>query len=140
MSDFPEHDRMTAITDQSQQLGSFLEWLRMSGIVLARWEHTKPCDAADGPVVDYDHLPEESGQKWRCEGGRMVGHPESNKPGVIGSVCKKCDGTGSVERIEPRLTPTGQRIEQVLADYFGIDLDKIEDEKRSMLAQIRAAS
>lgn len=41
---------------------------------------------------------------------------------------------------EPRLITTSKSTQQVLADYFGIDLDKIETEKRAMLAILLAQS
>lgn len=34
--------------------------------------------------------------------------------------------------------PVPKTIEQVLADYFGIDLKKVEEERRSILRAIRA--
>lgn len=39
---------------------------------------------------------------------------------------------------DPILVSTSKSITQVLADYFEIDLDKIEAEKRAMLEAIRA--
>lgn len=40
---------------------------------------------------------------------------------------------------EPRLAPVSKTLDQILADYFGIDLDKIEAEKRAMIAAAAAA-
>lgn len=40
--------------------------------------------------------------------------------------------------LEPQLVPVNKSIEQVLADYFEIDLRKIEAEKRAMLESIRS--
>lgn len=36
-------------------------------------------------------------------------------------------------------SPTNRSIQRILAEWFEIDLDKIEDEKRAMLASMRAA-
>lgn len=36
--------------------------------------------------------------------------------------------------------PIYKSIEQLLADYFEIDLDKLEEEKRSMIEQLRRAN
>lgn len=140
-TEYPEHERMAAVSDQSQAIGEFLEWLTEQGITLATWERTKPCDGHSGPSMasrwgDTAQI----GWKWQCEGGRMVGHPDSNKPGEIGGTCATCGGTGRIDRIEPRLAPGGRRTEGTLADYFGINLRKIEAEKRAMLASLRAAS
>lgn len=41
---------------------------------------------------------------------------------------------------EPRLMPVSTPIQQILAEYLGIDLDKIEAEKRAMLAALTDAT
>lgn len=41
---------------------------------------------------------------------------------------------------EAHLFPVTKPVEQVLADYFGIDLGKIEAERRAMLDAIRTAN
>jgi hypothetical protein len=37
MSDYPEHDKLRAIADQTQAIGEFVEWLEGKGIFLARY-------------------------------------------------------------------------------------------------------
>lgn len=76
---YPEHEKLHNIKDQSQIIGDFLENLP-NGLVLARWGG-----------FEHDDL--------------FLAH---------------------------------KRTEEVLADYFGIDLDKIEQEKRAMLEELRA--
>ncbi len=39
---------------------------------------------------------------------------------------------------EARLFPVSKSIQQILADYFGIDLDLIEAEKRQMITAMQA--
>lgn len=39
--------------------------------------------------------------------------------------------------LEPQLVPMARPIERVLAEHFGIDLDVIETEKRTMLDSLR---
>jgi hypothetical protein len=39
--------------------------------------------------------------------------------------------------LTPAWTPIRQNIEQLLADYFGIDLEQVEAEKRAVLAALR---
>jgi len=41
------------------------------------------------------------------------------------------------ERVEDRLLPWHHSTEKLLADYFKIDLVKLEAEKRKMLAELR---
>lgn len=80
-SKYPEHDKLSAISEESQAIGTFIESERHP-YVLAEW-------------VTFE--------------GRTT----------------------------PTLVPVSRSIQQVLADYFGIDLNKIEAEKRQMLSEIR---
>jgi hypothetical protein len=47
-----------------------------------------------------------------------------------------CDSCG--REVEHREVPAHKPINQILAEYFDIDLDKIEAEKRQMLDALRA--
>ena len=77
MSDYPEHDKLTAVADQTQAIGEFIEWLEGKGIFLARY----------------------------VEGSNFPRHVH------------------------------GFRI--LLAEWAGIDENKLEAEKRQMLASLR---
>lgn len=44
-----------------------------------------------------------------------------------------------IENYEPRYAPIGGGPEQLFADYFGIDLEKLEQERREMLEKLRAS-
>jgi hypothetical protein len=79
MSEYPEHTKQSAVLEEAQAIGQFLD---ESGYTLAEYA--------------------------------------------------KVGGWS-----EPRLVPVTKSITKVLAEYFNIDLDKIEDEKRRMLADIR---
>lgn len=68
MSDYPEHDKLSAISDQSQVIGEFTDWAM---------------------------------------------------------------GKGYIEK--PSFKPT----QDILAEFFGIDQEKLEEEKRAMLASLR---
>ena len=78
MSDYPEHQKMKAITEQSQVIGEFLNWLFSSGAVLA-------------------HYPEQLDE----------------------------------------LMPRNMNIQNLLAAYFDINLEKIEIEKQQMINELR---
>lgn len=45
MSEYPEHDKLTKVKDQSQLIGEFLDWLGTQGIHLASY-----------PYDDSEHL------------------------------------------------------------------------------------
>ncbi len=80
----PELDKMSAVKDQSQVIGAFLDQLSSEGICLAQY-----------------------------------GEPQRR-----GGECE--------------LIPLGQSIEKTLANYFDIDLNKVEKERRAILAHIQA--
>lgn len=76
---FPEHKRMKAVSEKSQAIGGFLDWLQNErGLVIAYWN-------------DWDEL-----------------------------------------------VPTSASIQRLLAEYFEIDLDKVEAEKQEMLEILRS--
>lgn len=79
---YPEHTKLAEISDKSQAIGEFVDWLRDKGISLCR-------------------LYEENG----------------------------------VSRYYPQTDP----IRDLLADYYDIDQNAIEREKRAMLDELRAA-
>ena len=41
------------------------------------------------------------------------------------------------EEVEEHWVPTRKSYEQLFADYFGIDLKKVEEERRALLEEIR---
>lgn len=75
MSDYPEHEKMHEVADESQAIGEFIEF---SPYRLCEWNER---------------------------------HQE--------------------------FIPVSKPINEILADYFEIDLNKIETEKRAMLAEMR---
>lgn len=77
MRTYPEHDRLSAVREQSQAIGEFLEWLFDKGYCIAT----------------------------RLDDGRFV--------------------------------PVAWSIKKSLEKFFSIDPDKIEAEKRRILAEIR---
>lgn len=89
-SEYPEHDKLKAISEYSQQIGAFLEWMKSDGIRLSRPHvHTRDCD---NNWCDYDMA---------------------------------------------QLVHDNESIQDRLARYFEIDQNKLDHEKREMLAAIR---
>ena len=85
MSDYPEHEKLKKVSDQSQVCGEFLDWLQ-GKYVLAKYVETGTW--AGEPVHDLRH---------------------ANVP-----------------------------VQDLLAEFFGIDQDKIEAEKRAMIEACRS--
>lgn len=80
MSQYPEHDKLSEVKDQTQAIGEFLDWAAEQGIQLCRFDDRT------------DHL-----------------------------------------------YPAGSFM-PLLAEWAGIDMDKIEAEKQQMLAELRKAN
>ena len=81
---YPEHEKLKAVQNDSQTIGEFLEWLcGPKQVELAVWR--------EGEERDDDE----------------------------------------------QLRPINVNKEKILADYFDIDLVKLESEKRKMLAELR---
>jgi len=80
------------------------------------------------------------------EKGRTLKYPEHEKLAkvkdesqIIGTFLDNLpDDTVLAIQVSPgRFLPYRGRIEEILADYFDIDLDKIETEKLQMLEELR---
>lgn len=112
---YPEHERQRAILEQANTIGDFLEWYGGQGWHRMRWRE----DLTDEvPCTGVSIL------TGRCRGDS----------------CAKCGGTG-YETIKRKAWVNDERgVEQLLAEYFSIDLTKIEAEKRDMLDALRAAA
>lgn len=114
MSDYHEHDKLRKISDQSQVCGEFLEWLQGGhdsspnpGLQLCIWR-----EAPDLPRwVD-----ERNGKPTSFASRHAVESPDWYPSGYY--------------------TP-GKSTKDLLADFFGIDNEKIEQEKQAMLADLR---
>lgn len=128
MSDYPEHEKLSVVKDKSQAIGEFLDWLSEQQVRLARYEDAAHSDAPrdlivgrtpDGqPIFVNDETGEES--QYIRSYQRREDSDYWYKPGGF--------------------YPINERIEAILAEYFEIDLNKIESEKRAMLDELRTAN
>jgi hypothetical protein len=117
MASTPTLDRMHEVKDRSQEIGEFLDWLTEDkGVALHVW---------------WEGEEEDLCSNFDCRDGFLFGNPKNP--------CSSCNGTGLVMRHRERWMPfrTGGH-EKILAEYFGIDLDKAEGEKRAILEEVRA--
>lgn len=95
MSEYPEHEKLMKVKDESEAIGDFLEG---SGYTLCKVMYRAPFNGA----------------------GALISEPT------------KADQTG-------RYVATPLSIERILAEWFDIDYDKLEAEKRQMLNELREA-
>ena len=120
--DTPELDKQHKAIEErhSQELGEFLDWLRdEKGYVIAQY-------------------PERSDFCFNCE------HEEPHTLGpelpdrcTYEDEAEECDCRTRQLNNPDRLFPVSLNMERLLADYFRIDYDKAEEEKRSVLAWVR---
>jgi hypothetical protein len=112
---YPEHDKLHKAKEElgTEHVGQFLEWLEQDGLILARFhDHERNCDSEKEQNQRYAH---------RGENGRFYSHPKNE--------CLREDDVLVAERMP---------IMQLLARYAGIDLAKLDEEKRAMLDEVRA--
>jgi hypothetical protein len=123
VSDYPEHDKLAEISEQSQTIGEFLD---TCGFILCASR-----DAGDNGEPRFRWIEEpicQRGIDRKAAGEEPDGLDFANK-----------DALANYDREEwpAGYYPVGN-ITTILADYFGIDLDAIDREKRQMLDDIRA--
>lgn len=82
MSDYPEHDKLLAVKDQTQAIGEFIEWVRAA------------------------------------HGAELMVYFEGDHEGWYSIFARRS-------------------LEKLLAEWSGIDLKKIDEEKRAMLEVLR---
>jgi hypothetical protein len=117
MSKYPEHEKLSKVSDKSTACGQFVEWLAEKGILLARrHEHTPECyeDHRCGRDCAYD----------AC--GRQPGGSRDTKIRTCGMLTE-----------HPALYRIYEPLTKLLAEFFDIDEKKIEVEKRAMLDDLR---
>jgi len=104
----PELARMQKVRERSQEIGDFLEWCRGRGAVLA--VHHKHDSGCGEIIKDKD--------PWVHVINVLVGHDCGLK--------------------NDEYAPLTYNIEKLLAEYFQINLERAESEKRALLDYIRA--
>ena len=103
--EYPEHEKLAKIKEQSQAIGEFLEWLESKHRSICKWQEG---------ITEADRIID----AFATAHGK--GNPDIN------------------EEPERGWFPICQSIEKTLAEFFNIDLNKLEQEKRQILEEIRA--
>lgn len=92
--EYPEHEKLHAVVEESQVCGEFLEWLQSEkGFSICRH------------VTDEERDARDSGGFWEWNGQELV--------------------------------PAPFVLHELLAEFFEIDLEKLEEEKLQMLKVLR---
>ena len=123
MAEYPEHDKLTAISDDAQICGGFVEWLReIQELHLTKWFEKRFFCTECGEVPENE-----------VRGNGM--YSDSNAYGFHKNN-ERCDA--DVEYVSAGYQLERRNIEELLAEFFGIDEQKLENEKRAMLDECRA--
>lgn len=112
MSDYPEHDKLALVAEQTQAIGDFLEWAtgHLGGARLMRW-----FEDSDEVVINCEHYNDIYAKRCpRCQGARKYSRTVTHSGWV--------DPPGGLQ--------------DWLARWAGIDRDALEREKRVMLAKL----
>lgn len=121
----PEHDKLHALDGKNQTCGDFVTWLQHNGYILAKREPANWICEECGPlnVAEAAH----SRKGVRFNGLFSVAPMYEHK------YCGK-----AVDHSPEGLYAVPLDITKLLAEYFEIDLQKLEDEKRAILEELRA--
>jgi len=95
----PECEKLVSVSDKSQELGLFLEWVLSNQGTLCNW-------------LDARYYDEKSGDRLEEYEVNCVVESEG-------------------------YYPARKSIERILADYFEIDLDKVDKERQALLKWIQ---
>ncbi len=109
-SKYPEHEKLSAVKDQSQAIGEFLEWLE-SGDFNEDYGRIRLAYRpliTETPIRDHD---------FNVTGYRDVPRHRQQRSQTLQELCM------------PKT--------KLLAKFFGIDPGRLEAEKRQMLDEIR---
>jgi hypothetical protein len=109
----PEHDKLREVVEFSQKIGEFLDWL----------QHEKHYEIARrGTIQELDLL------ATMCEVFGVSRH---------GRMAERAEENPKLREVDA-LVPIREKTEELLAEFFGIDRWKLEDEKRALLDYCRA--
>jgi hypothetical protein len=121
---YPESEKLHAVHETSQMIGEFIEWLPTRGKFIGTWRTLVDCPGGG------------AFSNWTCESGVKV----HDRTGEDGGTCPVCDGKGVVEASNPIPEIDYVDINKLLAEFFNIDLAKVDLERRAMLDALRAAN
>lgn len=119
--EYPQHNKLEAVREQSQAIGEFLEWLDSEGVSLHVWGKLQ--------------------REQQCMDRTPMWHREQAEKDAewVHFSCGTRDGyyLTWIEDWKP-FEPRGLR--ERLAEFFGIDYEALHREKEEMLREVRAAN
>jgi len=140
----PELDKLQAVRNESQAIGEFLEWLRTEKKFIIAQDHKaswtcEECGEVPKDEVYFVGWLSTDDASWRhgakyCKRVQDIIQKKRRIP------IEKYQGA-PVEHVPEGMWPAAKAsIHDLLHEYFEIDPDKVEEERRTLLDHIRAAS
>ena len=108
--EYHEHDKLAKLRDESQLIGEFLEVMQEKGVFLAHYRKVCKHYASHESYCRY------------------------LKDGTTLDFCEKCE---DFEYSHEVMVSDNRSISDILANYFGIDQKKLEQEKKEMLQEFQ---
>jgi hypothetical protein len=124
---YPEHEKLQPQVEFSQRCGEFVVWMNEEhGILLAKYDERQ--DACRNCQHEDIHKPRRGSAGWYyC----------SFEDDATGECCD----CGRADFGNPnQLCQQNRALNDLLAEFFGIDRNKLEEEKRQMLDEMREAN
>lgn len=141
-SKYPTLDRVSAVQEESQAVGQFIEWLRGQGVELMQWRETVE-DERVCTLWVADHSRAAAVDELRrlqaeIEGGDPAKVKPVKRSDVHPDNCE-CKGTGWLTFYrEGWVNFHSGGINALLYRYFEIDENQAEKERRALLDEVRA--
>lgn len=129
MADYAEHEKLRKVRRQSEEVAAFLEWL----LYVKQWRITETQVFYEWEVPWHSSILEGPPTPRGLTNYRFVAHSPRHGPGLVADTR---DRYGFYRRREIDGQPPGG-IQEWLAEYFEIDLQRLAEEKDKMLADIR---
>ena len=130
MSEYPEHDKLSKVSDESQAQGDLLDWLASQGTQLMQFEKW---DEEGMDLCGDLHFSRKAVERCVAKRGGEIREHTAEDGSVI------ADHYVLVKRHYEQWVHDPRSIQAILAEYHDIDQVKLEREKRAMLAALRAS-
>jgi len=128
----PEHDKFRPHQEDAQTIVGFLEWMSSEGIRRMIWgRQTDEVKCPDAEPVFGEVI---------CVSGKQHHYRYYSVDPIrelIGE-CPKCNGTGYVDASFEDWIDDGRTIPQLIADFFGIDKKKFDEETEAVYQYVSA--
>lgn len=140
----PELDKLQAVRNESQSIGEFLEWLRTEKKFIIAQDHKASWTCEECGEVPKDEV---YFVGWLSTDDAMWRHSAKFCKKVQDVIKKKRSISidkyqgAPVEHVPEGLWPAHKASTlDLLHEYFEIDADKVEEERRSLLDFVRSAN